>query len=828
MMAQDIRAAWRSLAGSRQERAFSVLAILTLALGMGANTAIFSAVDGVLLRPAPVADLERLAVIWETDRNTGTVREPASLPDYLDFAARSRSFQSIAAFGASDVTLAQPHGEAQRLAALSVTRSFLPLVGISPLAGRNFSSLEAAVNGPPAVLISESLWDRLYGRDPAAVGATLRVDDVARTIVGVLPDVSDFGVLQVLSAGAYARGFADRGDRADVQIWMPLEPSAPALPRDTHPVFVTGRLAAGYTISSAQEEMAAIAADLERTYRSNAARGVHVERLSDIVFGPVRPAFLVLLGAVGLVLLMTCVNVANLLLARGSTRSREVAVRAALGASLGRLARQFLVESAMLTGLAAALGVAIAFGGLRAIVAAAPSDIPRLDAVRIDVRVLVVAAAIAAGVSIVFGLIPLLQARRVDVHEALKGSSRQSGTTGPDKRRLRRLLVAGEFALAAVLVVGAGLLARTFWNLQQVDPGFRTAGVLKAEYQLPPSRYPADFKQWPNFKEMHAFTAAVLQRASAVPGVESAAIAGSHPLDPGFTNSFVVVGREGEARRWPEISVRRVTPGYFRTVGLKLLRGRLLRDADTTGAPAVVLINEATVDRFFAGREPLGAQIAFWGTARTIVGIVAGEKFQGVAAGSPIAVYAPLAQAPSVNGNGVLLLKTSGDPSSLAQSMRRAVAEVDPEVAVFGVEPLESTMARSMSRQRFTMLLLGLFATVALLLAALGTHGVLSYGLAQRTREIAIRIALGERPAHVQGLVVAEGLVLGGAGLLAGLAGAYALTRLLRSLLFGVTATDPLTFATVPVVLLVVALAASYIPARRATRIEPAGALKTE
>ena len=827
MIRQHVRIAFRSLLGSGKDRSFTAIAILTLALGMGANTAIFSAVDGVLLRPAPIADLRQLAMIWETDRNTGTVREPASLPDYVDFQQRSRRFQSLAAFGASDVTLLPRSREPLRLPALTITRSFLPLVGLQPIAGRNFTRGEAEVNGPAAVLISESLWERLFGRDTVALGSTLRIDDRPRTIVGVVPDVTDFGVLQVLSAGAYSRGFADRGDRARVQIWMPLEPGAPEMPRSTHPIFVIGRLAAGTTIQMAQQEMSTIASDLERTYRENAGRGAHVEGMADVVFGPFRPAFLVLLGAVALVLLITCVNVANLLLARGSGRARDVAVRTALGAGIGRLARQYLVESCLLTGAATLLGVALAFGGLRAIVAAAPADIPRLEAVHVDLRVLAVAIGVAAVVAIAFGIIPLLQARRVDVLESLKAGG-LSGSMTRERARLRRALVIAEFALASLLVVGAGLLMRSFWNLQQVDPGFQTAGVLKAEYQLPASRYPVDFRQWPNFKEMHAFTAAVLQRASALAGVESAAIAGSHPLDPGFTNSFVVVGRETEARQWPEISVRRVTPGYFQTVGLTLVRGRLLRDADRTDAAPVALVNQAAVERFFREREPLGARIAFWGSARTIVGIVANEKFQGVTAASPIAVYAPLAQAPSANGSGVLLLKGRGDLAPLAAAARRIVAEVDPQVALFGVEPLEDTMARSLSRQRFTMLLLGLFAALALLLAVVGIHGVLTYGLAQRRREIAIRLALGERPERVRRSIVREAFGLGLAGLGAGLLGAWTLTRLLSSLLFGLTPTDPATYASVPVFLLLVALAASYVPARRAARIEPAVALKAE
>jgi putative ABC transport system permease protein len=828
MLTHEIRVALRSLLASPRDRGFTAIAVVTLALGLGANTAIFSAVDGVLLRPAPVDDLARLAMVWETDRDTGTVREPASVPDYLDFVARSRTFASLAALAAGDVTLTQARGEPQRLPALSVTRSFLPMLGIAPLAGRNFTAEEAAVNGPPAVLISEALWERLFGRDPAALGSRVRIDDRPRTIVGIVPDVSDFGVLQVLSAGAYARGFADRGDRSRVHVWEPLEPAAPGLPRSTHPIFVIGRLAAGRSVQAAQQEMAGIAADLERAYPENAARGVHVEPLADIVFGPVRPAFLVLLGAVALVLLITCVNVANVMLARGSGRAREVAVRVAIGAGAGRLARQFLLESAILTGAATLLGVTIAVAALRAIVAAAPADIPRLETVQIDVRVLAVAAVVAAAVTIAFALIPVLQARRLDVVDALKAAGGPGASTGREGRRVRRSLVVAEFALASLLVAGAGLLVKSFWNLQQVDPGFRTEGVLKAEYQLPSTRYPADFRQWPNFKEMHAFAEAVLDRAEALPGVESAAIAGAHPLDPGFTNSFVVVGREAEARQWPEISVRRVTPGYFRTVDLKLVRGRLLRDADSTGAAPVVLINQAAASRFFAGREALGARIGFWGAARTIVGIVADEKFQGVAEASPIAVYAPLAQAPSATGSGVLLVRARGDVSSLGPAVRRIVAEVDPQIAVFGVEPLQNTLARSISRQRFTMLLLGLFAGLALLLAAIGIHGVLSYGIAQRGREIAIRVALGERPWRITRFVVGEALGLGLAGGMVGLAGAYALTRLLKALLFGLSPTDPLTFAGVPMVLLLVAAAASYAPARRATCVDPAAVLKGE
>jgi predicted permease len=364
--------------------------------------------------------------------------------------------------------------------------------------------------------------------------------------------------------------------------------------------------------------------------------------------------------------------------------------------------------------------------------------------------------------------------------------------------------------------------------LQEVDPGFRSSGVLKAEYQLPATRYPVNFAVWPNFKEQHAFTEALLRGARALPGVESVAIAGNHPMDPGFTNSFSVVGREAEARSWPEISVRRVTADYFRTVGLSLIGGRLLQDSDHTAAAPVLVINEEAARRFFADRDPLGAQIRMYGVGRTIVGVVANEKFHGLTEPSPVAIYMPLAQAPSANGAGVLLVRAAGDPLSQASGVRNAIRQLDPGLAIFGVEALDLTVARSISRRRFTTVLLGLFAAVALTLAAVGIYGVLSYGVARRTREIAIRAALGARPKEIVRLIVGEGLILTSLGLLIGLSGAIALTRLLASLLFGVTPTDLTTFAAVSVALGIVAVLASYIPARRAMRIEPASALRSE
>jgi predicted permease len=818
----DVRYGARML---RRTPGFTAIAAASLALGIGLNTAIFSVVDGVMLRRAPVDDLDALAVVWETDRNSGTTREPASWPDYEDFRRGTATFSDLEAVLAVERNLTPAKGDPLRLAAVGVTAGFLPTLGVRPLTGRGFLPEETVAGGPFVVLIGESLWAREFNRSTAAIGQTVRLDDVAYEIVGVMPDASDFGVLQILGQAAYSRSFADRGTRVRVDAWLPLQATAESLPRSTHPIFVIGRLAPGATMDAAQAELAAVAGDLERAYPENASRGVFVEPLADVVFAPVRPALLALWGAVGLVLLVACVNVASLLLARGTTRSREVAVRVALGAGAGRLARQFVIETTILSLAAAALGAALAYVALGTIVALAPPEIPRLDEVAIDLRVLAVTAALAIAVGLAFGLVPTLQARYVDPQSTLKGETR-TATGGRRAARVRQALVVVELALAVVLVAGAALLIRSLWALGQVDTGFHTSGVLKAEYQLPPSRYPVDFRVFPNFAEQHAFTTELLARAAALPGVRFAAVAGNHPLDPGFTNSFAIVGREDE--NFPEISVRRVTGGYLETVGLGLVQGRALTDGDGPSAPPVALVNETAARRLFGERSPLGAQIRFWGASRTIVGVVRDERLHGIAEAPPTAVYAPLWQAPSANGAGVLLLATEGSPAALASSARIAIRGVDSALAVFAVEPLDETLSRSLGERRFAMLLLGLFAALALGLAALGVHGVLSYGVARRTPEIGIRVALGAEPGGVRTLIVREGLGLAVAGVALGLAGAAALTRSLQSLLYGVSPTDPVTLAGAALALGLVAAAASLWPAWRATRIDPIAAIRAE
>ena len=820
-MLNDVRFAIRSFLKNPE---FALACIVTLGLGIGANTAIFSVVDAVLLRRAPFADADRLAMIWETDRNTATTREPASFPDYLDVKERAGSIAATAALLADEMNLASASGEPRRIPILRVTHDLLPMLGLSPLAGRGFAPSDDVPEGAGRVLISESLWEREFSRSPSAIGATLRLDDESHTVIGVMRRGADFGVLQILSRAAYSRSFADRGERTEIEIWTALRASAARLPRSTHPLFMVGRLAPGVSVDAAQADVARLMSELERAFPENNARGAHVEPISDVVFGPFRAAFYLLLGAVALVLLVASVNVGGLLIARGSARAQEVAVRKALGARNTRLVRLFLVESTLMTALATVLGLAIAFGVVRAIVSLAPADIPRLASATVDLRVLGVTIAVSTLAAIGFGLFPLLQLGRADAHSGLRGTGR--ATVTGRRKHLQRLLVAGELALAVVLLSGAALLIKSLWKVQQIDPGFESARVLKAEYQLPASRYASDFRRWPNFAEQHAFTRALLERAAKLPGVEAAAIAGRHPLDPGFTNSFTIVGREAEARSWPEISLRVVSPSYFQTVSLPLVRGRLLLDSDTTTGAPVVLINEAAAQKFFPSGDPIGARMRFWGTSRTIVGVVANERFHGVTEPAPIATYAPLAQAPSASG--VLLLRTAQQPSSLASSAERVIHEIDPALAVFAVEPLDLTLARSISQRRFTTALLGGFALLALILAAVGIHGLVSYNVERRRQEIGIRMAVGAGRADVYRLILREGSVVIAGALCAGLVGALLLTRLLRTLLFDVSPADATALLIVAVVLTVVAFAATLMPARRAASTDPLAALRSE
>ena len=818
-LGRDTRYALRQLGHAR---GFAAVTVLTLALGIGANTALFSVIEGVLLRPIPFARADRLAVLWETDRVSGTTREPASWPDYVDFSRDSRTFASLAALTGLESSYTPARGEPQRLSTMAVTHSYFPLVGVTAMRGRTFTAEEDVPGGALVVLLGERFWRARFDADPGVIGETIRLDDVPRQVVGIVPTGSDFGLDQLHARADYHGAYSGVGD---VAVWIPLQASEQSYPRDTHPFLVLGRLTDATTLSLAGEEVKGIADGLEQRYRSNTARGVDVESLGDVVFAPVRPVLYLLLGAVALVLLVACVNVANLFLARGAARMREVAVRSALGASVVRLGRQFVVEALLLSVAGGAVGVALAWIGLRALLVFAPAELPRVDEIGINTPVLLATLGVSLVVGLAFGLVPTLQALRVDVNETLKGESR-GGTAGVGRRRLREGLVVTELALSVTLVLCAGLLVRSVSQVLHVDPGFEATGVVKAEFTLPEARYPRDYRRYPDWPATQRFTAELLQRVGSLPGVQSVGLASAHPLDVGFTNSFVVVGREAEARDWPEISVRQVSPGYFTTMGTRLVRGRLLEAGDDATAPRVVVINDAAVARYFGDRDPIGEEIKFWGITRRIVGVIGDERFKGPASPAPPAVYAALSQAPATSG--ALLVRSTRNADELATELRRAFGEVDPQLAVYGVEPLSRTLLDSLGTRRFATLVLGAFAALTLVLALVGIHGVLSYATSQRTREIGIRLALGATRREAAGTVVRGGVLLAAVGTAIGLAGAAGASRFVSGLLFGVTRSDPLTYIAVAGLVLVAAVTATAVPALRAARVLPTEALRLE
>ena len=799
---QDLRFALRTLAKSP---GFTAAAGLTLALGIGALTAIYGVVDGVLLRPLPYRDADRIVRVYEGDRHSGTTREGFSAPDLFDLRERVRTLESVAAYRTRPRTLAAASG-AERVVVTATSHELFALLGLAPVLGRTFGAAEDAPGGELVAVLSEETWRRRFGGDPGVLGATVRIDDVVHTVVGVMP-----------AAFAYPS--------SAVEVWVPLQSTATSGHRGVHDLSVAARLAPGAMLEDARAELVGIAAELEAAYPAdNEGRTMGAEPLREVMFGDVRAPLLVLLAAVACVLLIGCVNVANLLLARGAARGREVAVRTALGATTGRLARQFAVETLLLVLIAGAAGVVLAHWALDALVALAPAGVPRLSSVGIDGRVLGAVAGTMVAVGLAFGLVPTLQSRRADVRAGLGGGR---GEVGPGGGRVRGALVAAEVALAVVLVSGAGLLIHGFWRLTQVDPGFRAERVVKFDFILPATRYPQALEQFPNYPEVRAFHAALRREAGALPGVRAAALAMAHPLDPSWTTSFRLDGQTAEeAARQPEVVMRPVSPGYLEAAGVPLIRGRSVDERDDGAAPPVVVVNEAYVRAHLGGGEAVGRRVELFGTEREIVGVIGDERFDGPGAPSRPAVYPPLAQVPMTSGS--LLVRTDAAPAAVAAQVRRVFARLDPELAVFGVEPLERTLSRAVAQPRFTMLLLGIFGGFSLVLAVIGVHGVLAYAIARRTREIATRIALGASRAEVIGMVLRQGMRPALAGLGIGLVGALAAARLLRGLLHGVGPADPVTFAAVAVVLGAAALGACWLPARRAAAIEPMAVLKME
>ena len=806
---RDVRYAARTLL---RQPGFTLVAVLTLALGIGANTAIFSVIDAALLRSLPYREPGRLVHLWETKRSRDFEQREASYPDFLDWRAQSAEvFEGLAGYTSRPFTLADA-GEATRARGAAVTANFFDLLGVNAVAGRTFVAGEDGPQAKRVAVISHGLWQRRFGGERATVGREVTLDGQAYTIVGVLPADFNFALL------------------GDADVWTPLAPTPDvASRRYMHWLKVIGRLKQGVNLEGAQAHLATVASRVERDDPgAHAGVGLRAVPLQEEFVGPVRPVLFVLLGAVGFVLLIACTNVANLLLARSAARQKEVAIRAALGASRWRVVRQLLTESVLLSLAGGAAGLVLALWGVDLLVAAIPAaqlaQMPYLQRLSLDRDVLLFACGLSLLTGVLFGLTPALSASRTDLQGALKEGGRSTVSRG--SRRLRDLLVVAEVALALMLLVGAGLLMKSLVLMLKVDPGFDTRGLLTMRVALPPSRYNEDAKAARFYDEM-------LRRVAAVPGVRGAALTSNLPLaNEGGTGMPQVVGRSTPASELTEAHLRTVSANYFEVLGLPVVKGRAFAERDDATAPPVLLVNKTFAERVFPGEDAVGHRVTFKFTGERsleIVGVVGDEKVTSLDARTTPVIYFHARQGP--DSSAALVLRTdAADPLALAPSVRAAVRALDPEVPVFAVQTLEQMVAgsRAAFMRRYPAYLTGVFACVALLLALVGIYGVVSYAVAQRTHEIAVRVALGARTRDVLRLVLGHGLLLALGGIALGAAGALALTRLISGLLFGVSAADPTVYGLVALLLAAVALLACLVPARRATKVDPMVALRYE
>jgi putative ABC transport system permease protein len=804
---QDARFGLRSLARSP---GFAATAVGALALGIGASSAIFSVVDAVLLRPLPYADADRLVAVLHRGVN------PVAPANFLDWRAASSTFDGL---GAAESWAPNLTGgeRPEKIDALQVTADLLPLLGVAPQLGRLFTAGADQPGREHEVVLGDRLWQRRFAGAPDVVGRRITLDGESYSVVGVMPRGFEFPPFWATGA----------------ELWVPLPLADRAANRNGQSLRLLGRLRPGVSLAQARSEIATITARLEQAYPGT-NREVAVRPLREMAIGDVRPALLVLLGAVCCLLLIACTNVAHLLLARAAVRHKEAALRATLGASRGRMLRQFLTESLVLAGLGGAAGLAVAGLGLRFLVALAADSVPRVETARLDLRVLAVTLAVSVLTGIGFGLAPALQASRRDLAESLREGERGT-TAGLRRQRLRGLLIGSEVALALVLLVGAGLMMRSFAALRAVDPGFDPGHVLTAVVSVTGARAAEPTRRVGFYQEL-------LERVRGLPGVVSAGAINHLPLAGDIWGwPFEVEGAPppgpGES---PSAAYRVVLPRYFQTMGQPIVRGRDFSDRDSLGAPGVVVVNECLAARHWPGQDPIGKRITFDDldkdpTWLSVVGVARNAVRSRWAEAPEDEIYLPLLQQRSYLERTrsqytylTLVLRARGDATALASALRAAVWSIEPDVTVAAVQTMDDVVAQSTAGSRFLLLLLGSFAAAALALAAVGIYGVMSYSVACRTSEIGIRVALGATRGDVLRLVVGEALAVAGAGAAVGLLAALGLSRLMSSLLYAVTASDPLTFAGVCLLLAGVALAASSVPALRATRIDPLVALRSE
>ncbi len=803
---QDLRYGIRTLA---KNPGFTIVGVLTLALGIGANTAIFSVVDAVLLRPLPYPQADRLFTVYQTLPQDSAQNTGVSYPNYLDWTQQNEAFESIAAVRGNVLALSG-QGEPTYIQTGSVTSNYFDVLRAKPLLGRTLQPFDDALDASPVVVMSESLWRARFGADPAIVGRTITLDQHPITVAGIVP--------------AYFHPSVPDGA---AQLWVPLRQDGVFSDmrgrRGGHYLSALGRLKPGVTAAQAQSEMAALEQRLAQQYPDeNKGWGMRIVSLQADMAGNVRTALLVLLGAVGFVFLIACANVASLQLARAASRRKEIAIRVALGAGRQRLLRQFLTESLLLSVIGGVVGLVLAFEALQGLIAWLPADLPRVSEIHVEGRVLAFGLALSVLSGVIFGLAPAWHGTESRLAEALEGA-RGAGEERTS-HRARNAFVIAEMALAIVLLVGAGLLIRSFARLQQVNVGFNPAQLLTAQIGLPRAQY-AKPEQWISFYRQ------TLERMNALPGAQEAAVAVPLPLSVSYINlAFEIEGRPPrEKSDSPTADLVAISPNYFHVMQVPLMRGREFGDTDSESGPKVCVISSSLAQQLFPNESALGQRILIGyptSSSREIVGIVGDVKDSDLSARQSAQIYVPFVQNPFWATD--IAVRSHGNPSALGGALREQIRAIDPALPVAGVQPMAEVIGSSIAQPRFRTALLSLFGAAALLLAAIGIYGVLAYTVAQQTREIGIRMALGANPGTVLRLVLARGLRLAGAGTLIGVLAALMLTQLLNSLLFGVSATDPLTFAAVAGLLLGVAVLACYVPARRAMRVDPMVALRCE
>ena len=800
---RDVRFGARGL---RRRPGFAAVVVLTLAIGIGGTTAIFGAVHGVLLAPLPYREPERIVTVWTNDRVEGEDRQAVAPANFLDWRARQRTFATFTSARPYSMDYLGPDGP-EHLGTWLVTQGFFETFGVRPLLGRTFVSDEYTAGRDHVVVLGEEIWRSRFAADPRILGRQLTLDSIPRTIVGVMP-----------------RSFRFPPGR---EVWQPMvfDEDETKLRRATY-LTVAGRLGPSATLPAARADLGAVAAQLAREYpRTNTGVGVTLVPLPEQTVGHVRSALLVLMAAVAMVLLIACGNVAGLLLARAVQREREVAVRVALGAGRGRILRQLGAESLVLALAGGLAGLLVAFGGLAAIRALGPGSLPRLDELAIGPSVLAFALATTLGAAVVFGIAPAVHTAPLDVRDKLSAGSARSGGSGRPRRRLQNAFVVVQFALALVLLVGAGLLVRSFVSLLRVERGFDPHNVLAVTVQ--------SWGYYPSPERRAGFVREATARLGALPGISAAGMTSSLPFAPAIGANEAGLEVEGQPVASPgeaqSVRTAAVTSGYFDALRIRLRTGRLFVATDAFGAAPVAVVSEALARRYWPNGSALGQRIKLSGgpaVMRSIIGVVADVRHGGLHEAPRATVYVPHAQSPT--GANAFVIRTTGDPFAALAQVRAEFRSINPSMPLASTTTLESLLDDSLRERRFHLALLGAFAVVALLLAALGVYGVMSHATSERTHEIGVRMALGARGTDVLGMVMRQGATLAVAGALGGLLGAAAVTRLLRGMLYGVTPLDPLAYLGAGALLLAAATLACYLPARRASRLDPVRALRAE